>query len=320
MAEEESFALKVVMLCANIPSINMIRVSLLDSVELVQADLEEIEMPREPRHVQIARAEREAIEAQKVKEALELNPPDLGPPASEEMKSVGVNMRFIRPKMLQFHCKPIGPANAKVIAEGMKEATFSEPLGPLGGGPHIEEIGWWGCQLRDGGAVSLAGALSEGCGALLHTLLLDENEIGAPGGTALGAGLRGSTCPLLREIGLSNNPLTVTGFRAVVVGLASCPKLVLLDCSATALDDVAAEVAVDALADDRWPELRTVRLSRNPDISQYGAEVLTRVLPHAPTSLKLLDIKGSGGKAGAHTPRIMKVLEDIGIDKSRLRI
>ena len=72
--------------------------------------------------------------------------------------------------------------------------------------------------------MALAKAFSIGCGEKLQCVILDENDIGAAGATALGAAL--VACHQLRELSLPKNPLG-KGFRALIGGLG--PALKVLD-------------------------------------------------------------------------------------------
>merc|ERR1712139_205060 len=119
-------------------------------------------------------------------------------------------MRYKRPAILQFACRPMGEGNSKALAEGLKTAAET---------PHLEELSLWGCHMGDVGGKAIAGALAAGCGTKLQTLLLDDNGIGARGAAALGASL--TKCPELRELSMAKNPLG-PGFAALVV--ASVPR------------------------------------------------------------------------------------------------
>merc|ERR1711972_1069610 len=141
---------------------------------------------------------------------------------------------------------------------------------------------------------------------MLHTLLLDENNIGPAGGVALGTCL--SRCPVLRELGIARNPIG-PGFAALAAGLGAA--MVLLDASATGLDDTGAAVTAASLP--RWPKLRTLKLGQNKDAGPIGAEAVARALLAAP-ELKMADLRGSSKAAQAEWPRLSKVLQDGGIE------
>merc|ERR1712125_72242 len=159
------------------------------------------------------------------------------------------------------------------------------------------------------GAAAIAGALDAGCGPMLHTVLMDDNDIGVLGGTALGAGLK--ACRNIREVNICRNPVTGVGFRSLISGISS--MLVLLDACEAALDDKAAKSLGVALR--RWPEVTTLKLSGNPGITPKGAEVLARGLLTSP-QLQCVDIKGC--TIGIDDQRLRHMLDASGVDQSKL--
>lgn len=123
---------------------------------------------------------------------------------------------------MQYAFYQIGEANARAMCEGLELAYHAEHARK--DPPHLEELSIWGCGIGDGGAVALAKALALGCGEKLQCVILDENDIGAAGATALGAAL--PACPGLRELSLPKNPLG-KGFGSLLAGLG--PALKVLD-------------------------------------------------------------------------------------------
>jgi len=288
MADGASFTSHIIITICNVPHILMLRENLFESVELLRADLEEMDVPRT---------------APCLRPPPEPEPPP-PPPVDDDIREMSRNMVFSRPALLQMPNRQLGPpsGNAQALADGLRKAPE----------PSLEEIGLWKCFLGDMGAIALAGALDAGCGAKLQTLLLDENRIAAAGATALGAGL--AKCGLLRELGIARNPLGA-GFAALVAGLGAA--LVVFDASDVSLDDAGAAAAAASIP--RWPALRSLRLGGNVGVGTPGAEALAWALAGAP-SVRLLDLKGCAPSVGIECQRLSKLLRDAGIDPSCLRL
>jgi len=288
MADSERFTSTIVVLICNAPHILSLRIKLHEDVELTRADLVELEIPRTATCLR--------------------PPPDPDPlplpPIDDDIRNMSRSMVFSKPKLLQMPNRTLGPpsGNAQALADGLRSAPE----------PTLEEVGLWKCLLGDAGAVSLANALNAGVGAKLHTLLLDENRIGAAGATALGAALK--SCEQLRELGVARNPLGL-GFAALVSGLGSA--LVIFDASDASLDDKGVVVAATCMP--KWPSLKSFRLGGNAGLGRRGLEALVRAAIGA-QSLRLADVKGCSPSAAAEWPRFSKMLKDAGRDPGLLRV
>jgi len=285
MADSTRFTSQMVVMISSTPDFYAMRVDPYGDVALVRADLEELDIPR------VARA---------------FEPPPPPPPVpplpvAAEFEEIRKSYAFTRQKVLHYHCKPLGLGDSQALAGGLEAALPVKPL---------EELGMWGCGVGDGGACSLAKALSAGCGSNLLTLLLDENGITPAGATALGVGL--AACTRLRELGVSRNPIGI-GFAKLLSGLGE--DLVVLDASEADIDDSGAFAA--AACFPRWPALRSLRLRGNKHVGPLGVEAVARALLGAPT-VKLADLLGADD--GGEWPRLSRVLQDGGVDPSRMRI
>jgi len=288
MADAEGFQSQMRVMLACVPDILNCRVDAYDDIAVLKADLEELDLPRQAN-------------------AFKPPPPPPPPPplpVEEEFAEIKRSYVFTKQSVLHFHCKKVGLGDSQALAAGLEGAMRECPTHPL------EELGMWGCRMGDGGICAVAKSLDVGVGANLQTLLLDENEISAAGATALGVGLK--ACKKLRELGISKNPLG-EGFSKLVAGLSN--TLVLLDATDTALTNAGAAGVAAALK--RFPLLRALKLGGNQGIRLLGIEALVRALLGAP-SIKLVDLKGSDDEGD--WPRLKRVLEDGGVDPSRIRV
>eukprot|EP00929_Paragymnodinium_shiwhaense_P024152 TRINITY_DN14961_c0_g3_i2.p1 TRINITY_DN14961_c0_g3~~TRINITY_DN14961_c0_g3_i2.p1 ORF type:complete len:1263 (+),score=261.12 TRINITY_DN14961_c0_g3_i2:106-3894(+) len=289
MADGESFSYNMFGFVCNIPQIQCLIPDVQTmSLGFLRADLEELDVPQLPPF-------------------LEPKPPPTPPlpPAEDQIvKEIRRQLPYARPKVLEHPYTCFKGENGHALAEGLRHALED-------GGPHLLEIHLWCCQLGDEGAAALAGALNNGCGVQLHTVLLDENEIGPLGATALGAALR--NCKFMREVNLSRNPIESAGFRNLVGGLGS--GMSVLDVSHGALSDPACKGVAACLR--RWPKCCSLKLGGNPGITSKGAEVLARSLLVLP-ELKSIDLKGSS--LGNEAPRLKRLVESGGVDVTRFRL
>jgi len=178
--------------------------------------------------------------------------------------------------------------------------------------PHLEEISIWACAIGTGGAISLAGVLKMGAGLKLQTLLLDDNDIGAAGATALGAALGSS--PQLREVGLSKNPIG-KGFPALASGLGA--KLAIFDISETSIDDIGAGACAACMP--RWPDLRILKMAGNSSVGLFGVEAVARAMLST-HNIAQVDFRSSGMALSNEYPRLQKILQRGGVEPTKLRM
>jgi len=285
MADAEKFTTTILAFISTLPGILDLRIDQYEAIELAQANLEELNIPRRKKPP--------------------TPPPEEDPPLPVDDKFVQLrkNLRYFKPALIQFPDEELIEGNVQALSEGLCLSLESN-------GPHVEEIGMWGCKVGDAGIRHLAGAFEFGCASKLHTLLLDNNGITATGAQALSNVL--GTCEQLRELNVSENPIGM-GFLHIARALGQA--LVVLDASNAEVNDAGALAAGQSIP--RWTAIRTLRLNNNKDISGYGAEAVVRGLLTSP-SLKVADLKGS--KAAVQMARLTRILVDGGVDPNRIRL
>ncbi|CAE7277725.1 unnamed protein product [Symbiodinium sp. CCMP2592] len=259
MANAERFGQLMAEVLGSVPQMWLLLIKEDEPFSMIRADLEETDIPRDSEIVERARSK-----------ASELS--ELPQPIDTEFIELRKNLMWSRPRSMRYTFHHIGEVNARAIGEGL-EMAFQAPHAQIDP-PHLEELSIWGCGIGNGGAVAFANAFALGCGRKLQTIILDDNDIGAAGATALGAGLQ--NCPELRELSLPKNPLG-KGFSSLLSGLGETLKV--LDASEASLDDAAAQAIAAAVP--RFPLLRSLRLAGNVALSLLGVEAVVRSMLHA---------------------------------------
>mmetsp|Transcript_48249 Transcript_48249/g.87005 ORF Transcript_48249/g.87005 Transcript_48249/m.87005 type:complete len:1361 (-) Transcript_48249:172-4254(-) len=293
MANAENFTNSIMEMTASTPNISVLKIDQDEPFSLQRADLEEMDIPR-PATIR-------APPPPKAADQYEF--------ADLEYSELKKNLLWSRPKRMQYAFSHIGEVNCRAIAEGLEDAIKApharkDPA-------HLEELSVWACAIGTGGAVSLASVLKMGAGLKLQTLLLDDNDIGAAGATALGAALGSS--PHLREVGLSKNPIG-KGFPALAAGLGA--SLVIFDISEASLDDIGAGACAACMP--RWPDLRVLKLAGNSSVGLFGVEAVARAMLGA-KNLAQVDFRSSGMSLATEYPRLQKILARGGVPPEKLR-
>eukprot|EP00930_Biecheleria_cincta_P032872 TRINITY_DN22779_c0_g1_i1.p1 TRINITY_DN22779_c0_g1~~TRINITY_DN22779_c0_g1_i1.p1 ORF type:complete len:1440 (+),score=236.14 TRINITY_DN22779_c0_g1_i1:25-4320(+) len=295
MANSENFTNTIMNMMASTPGIALLFINEGEPFSFIRADLEEMDIPRD--------AESKVLPPQTDEdEQVEL--------AESEFVELKKNLMWARPKLVQFAFRQLGEVNTRAMAEGL-EMAYEAPHARLDP-PHLEEMSLWSCAIGDAGIIALAKCFSLGCGHKLQTLLLDDNDIGAAGATSLGTAL--GSCPVLRELGLSKNPVG-KGFSALCAGIGA--TVVILDVSEASLDDMSGAIAAASII--RWPILRSLRLEGNPNIGLMGVEAIACAMLEA-KSLQQVDLRGSSLDLTHEYPRLGKILEQGGCDPKKLRL
>eukprot|EP00913_Durusdinium_trenchii_P006599 g6198.t1 len=263
-----------------------------------------MDIPRETEMVERARSKASEIS-------------ELALMVDSEFVELKKNLMWSRPKSMQYAFHQIGEANARAMCEGLEMAYNADHARK--DPSHLEEK----ARHRDrrdewnGGAVALANAFALGCGEKLQTIILDENDIGAAGAKALGAGLK--AVPFLKD------PQRIS------------PALKVFDAAEANLDDEAALATAKTIT--RWPMLRSLRLAGNEPwkctktsnitpssqkneivMTILGIEGLVRSMLLA-KELQQLDLRGSSTTPLAvEWHRLMKLLQKGNIDTRKLRL
>jgi len=296
MSDAEIFTNYMAEVLGSVPQIWLLQLKDGEPFTMVRADLEEMDIARDSDIVERAKSKASEME-------------EMAALVDSEFVELRKNLMWSRPKSMQYAFHQIGEVNARAMCEGLEMAYQADHVKDPS---HLEELSIWGCGIGNGGAVALANAFAMGCGEKLQTIILDENDIGAAGAKALGAGLQ--NCPFLQELSLPKNPLG-KGFTSLLEGLG--PSLKVFDAAEAQLDDEAAVATAKTIT--RWPRLRSLRLAGNV-MSLLGIEALVRSMLLA-KDLQQLDLRGSSTTPLAvEWHRLMKLLEKGKIDTRKLRL
>eukprot|EP00931_Biecheleriopsis_adriatica_P047984 TRINITY_DN27701_c0_g1_i1.p1 TRINITY_DN27701_c0_g1~~TRINITY_DN27701_c0_g1_i1.p1 ORF type:complete len:1436 (+),score=281.57 TRINITY_DN27701_c0_g1_i1:31-4338(+) len=296
MSDAEAFTNKLTEIMSGVPQISLLLANESQPFTIIRADLEEMDIPRPALCAAPPPKKQEVVDASQI--------PD------DEFIELRKNLMWSRPVELTYPFRQIGEVNTRALCEGLEMAIHAPHarLDP----PHLQDLSLWCCSVGNGGAVALANAFSAGCGQKLQLLNLDDNDIGASGATALGAGL--ACCPLIRDVSISKNPLG-KGFTALLSGLGS--NLVTLDASDASCDDLGAAALAASLP--RWPLLRILKMAGNMAIGLIGVECLVRSMVGA-KALQQVDLRDANVPLATEFPRLTQLLQRGGVDPSRLRI